>query len=138
MFSARRGARKALALLLVLITNKEVYPTRVIPARRLSWRTGLLTPKMYLAPEAFSVPMGSRRCDGIMPARRMAEPIMFIMSQVASVHLADMDLRDHELRYEYDCSVIKITRTDTTSFLTVRRASGVNLIRVKHRPIYPC
>ena len=34
-----------------------------------------------------------------MPARRMAEPIMFIMSQVASVYLADMDLRDHELRY---------------------------------------
>ena len=54
------------------------------------------------------------------------------------VYLADMDLRDHELRYEYDCSVIKITRTDTTSFLTIRRASGVNLIGVKHRPIYPC
>ena len=87
---------------------------------------------------AFSVPMGSRGCAGMLPARRMAWYRTFISSQVASVHLADMDLRDHELRYEYDCSVIKITRTDTTSFLTVRRASGVNLIRVKHRPIYPC
>ena len=79
--------------------NKEAYPTRVIPARRLSWRAGALTPETYLVPEAFSVPMGSRRWDGVMSARRMAEPIMFIMSQVASVHLADMDLRDHQLRY---------------------------------------
>ena len=49
-------------------------------------------PIWYLVPEAFSVPMGSRGCAGMLPA-----------------HLADMDLRDHELRYEYDCSVIKIT-----------------------------
>ena len=121
MFSARRGARKALALLVVLITNKEVYPTRVIPARRLSWRAGLLTPKMYLAPEAFSVPMGSRRCDGIMPARRMAEPIMFIMSQSRPCTSQIWICEITSYVTMYDCSLIKITRTDTTS-LSYRKA----------------
>ena len=56
-------------------------------------------PIVYLVPEALTVPMGSRGCAGMLPARRMAWYRTSIMSQVASVHLADMDLRDHQLRY---------------------------------------
>ena len=42
-------------------------------------------PKVYLIPEALTVPMGSLGCAGMLPARRMAEHRMFIMSQVAIV-----------------------------------------------------
>ena len=48
---------------------------------------------------ALAVPMGCLGRDGMLPARRMAEHRTFIMSQVATVYLADMDLRDHQLRY---------------------------------------
>ena len=67
------------------------------------------------------MPMGSRGCAGMLPARRMAWYRTFIKSQVASVHLADMDLRDASYVTTCDYSVIKITRTDTTS-LTYRKA----------------
>ena len=55
--------------------------------------------------------MGSLGRAGMLPARRMAEHRTFIMSQVATVYLADMDLRDHQLRCnERDVSGLKPPR----------------------------
>ena len=59
--------------------------------------------------------MGSRRCDGMMPARRMAEQIMFIMSQSRPCTSQIWICEITSYVTTYDCSVIKITRTDTTS-----------------------
>ena len=47
---------------------------------------------------ALTVPMVCLGRDGMLPARRMVEHRTFIMSQAATVYLADMDLRDHQLR----------------------------------------
>ena len=76
---------------LIRVKHRPIYPcASVLPEGSHGAREPKCQ-KVHLVPEALTVPMGSRGCAGMLPARRMAWYRTFIMSQVATVYLADMD-----------------------------------------------